>query len=426
MMVCPRCGHEQPEAPECGRCGIVVGKYRQADRPRPSTPVETSGAETSGTATSGAGGAVWAALLGCALVGGAAAWRLAHRGNTLEVAAPPAAGRLEPAVATTSRWSEPAAVRADSPARADAVPAPERSAAPAPADDATCPLSTAIASEGPTRSFSPYWQSGADGYARAEREQQEAGVPLLIYFRTDWCPYCKQLDEQVLSSFTVERFLRDHMARVKVNPEDGPAEKSLFDRYGGTGYPTVVMTLPGEGPQRVSLHRRQKPEVEFFSGDELVDRLGKTISAAAQRLVYDGAQRRKAGDVAGALPLLDQAVALQPEDADGYLQRAIARAEGQDVDRALGDLRRALDLRPRDLDLYRTVDWVLGRQQRWGEIAACWSELIAQEPANAVAYFERGGAHHRRGDSARAHADAEKACSLGVAEACRVARQYPG
>jgi thioredoxin-like negative regulator of GroEL len=420
VMVCPRCGHEQSEAPECARCGIVVGKYRQADRPRPSTP-----AEVSGTSASGAGGVVWAALLGCVLVGGGAAWRLAHRGTAPEVATPLAADRLEPAVATTSRWSEPATVRPDSPVPADAVHAP----APAPpvfADDATCPLSTAIASEGATRSFSPYWQSGADGYARAEREQQEAGVPLLVYFRTDWCPYCKQLDEQVLSSFAVERFLRDHMARVKVNPEDGPAERSLFDRYGGTGYPTVVMTLPGEAHQRVSLHKQQKPEVEFFSGDELVDHLGKTVSAAAQRLVYDGAQRRKAGDVAGALPLLDRAVALQPEDPDAYLQRAIARAEGQDVDHALGDLRRALDLRPRDLGLYRTVDWVLGRQQRWGEIAACWSDLIAQEPANAVAYFERGGAHHRRGDSARAHADAEKACSLGVAEACRVARQHPG
>jgi hypothetical protein len=71
------------------------------------------------------------------------------------------------------------------------------------------------------------------------------------------------------------------------------------------------------------------------------------------------------------------------------------------------------------------VDWVLGRQQRWGEIAACWSDLIAQEPGNAAAYFERGGAHHRRGDDSRARADAGKACSLGLVEACRFAPQ-PG
>jgi hypothetical protein len=69
---------------------------------------------------------------------------------------------------------------------------------------------------------------------------------------------------------------------------------------------------------------------------------------------------------------------------------------------------------------------VLGRQEKWSEVAACWSEFIAQEPGNAQAYLERGGAHYRRGDSARAHADAEKACSLGASEACGIARQHPG
>jgi tetratricopeptide (TPR) repeat protein len=417
-MVCPKCGHQQPDAAECARCGILIRKFRQ---PNPlQAPVAVSApAEEAARGT----GAVWAALLGCALVGGTGAWKLAHRGGAAVAAAPRA---QETETVAASRWSEPAAARVDLERPAAAGRAPERAPATVFSDDATCPLSSAIAPAEATRSFSPYWQSGADGYARAEREHQEATVPLLVYFRTDWCPYCKQLDEQVLSSFAVDRFLRDHMTRVKVNPEDGPAEKAIFDRYGGTGYPTVVMTLPGDGPEKLSLQKRQKPDVEFFSGDELVERLNKTLSAAAQRLVYDGAQRRKAGDVAGALSLLDRAVALQPEEPDTYAQRAIARAEGQDVDRALGDLRRALDLRPRDLGLYRTVDWVLGRQQRWDEITACWSDLIAQEPGNAAAYFERGGAHHRRGDRARARADAEKACSLGATEACRVARQLPG
>ncbi|HEY3119650.1 MAG TPA: thioredoxin family protein, partial [Vicinamibacteria bacterium] len=270
------------------------------------------------------------------------------------------------------------------------------------ADNAACPLFSAIATQGPTRSFSPFWQSGADGYSRAEREHREAGVPLLVYFRTDWCPYCRQFDEQLLSSPAVEQFLRERVARVKVNPEDGEADKALFHRYGGTGYPTVLIALTDQ-PEHVALHRREgRPQVELLSSQEFVDQLGKQLAAGGQRLVYDGAQRRKAGDVAGALALLDQAVALQPEDAEAYLQRAIARAEGQDVEHALGDLRRALDLRPRDLALYKTVDWVLGRQERWSEIAACWSEFIAQEPGNAQAYLERGGAHYRRGDSARA------------------------
>ena len=36
-MICPNCGLEQPDAPECKRCGVIVAKYQaQETRPRPS------------------------------------------------------------------------------------------------------------------------------------------------------------------------------------------------------------------------------------------------------------------------------------------------------------------------------------------------------------------------------------------------------
>jgi len=35
-MICPKCGAEQPPSPECGRCGLIFSKYRNATAPGPA------------------------------------------------------------------------------------------------------------------------------------------------------------------------------------------------------------------------------------------------------------------------------------------------------------------------------------------------------------------------------------------------------
>ncbi len=37
-MICPKCGFEQPESPECMRCGVIVGRYRGAGVGAPPPP----------------------------------------------------------------------------------------------------------------------------------------------------------------------------------------------------------------------------------------------------------------------------------------------------------------------------------------------------------------------------------------------------
>jgi len=43
-MICPKCGFDQPDAPECKKCGILVAKYRPRE-PRPSAPPPLAGPE---------------------------------------------------------------------------------------------------------------------------------------------------------------------------------------------------------------------------------------------------------------------------------------------------------------------------------------------------------------------------------------------
>lgn len=44
-MICPKCGFEQPDSPECMRCGVIVSRYKGpvlAAAPRPASPAPTA------------------------------------------------------------------------------------------------------------------------------------------------------------------------------------------------------------------------------------------------------------------------------------------------------------------------------------------------------------------------------------------------
>jgi thiol:disulfide interchange protein len=102
------------------------------------------------------------------------------------------------------------------------------------------------------------WFSGADGYALAVREQQQTGAPMAVYFYTDWCGYCKRLERNVLSTGEVESYFSSKLIRVKVNPEDGPAEDALGRQYAVTGYPSFfIVRASVPRPQKIRPYKRQ-------------------------------------------------------------------------------------------------------------------------------------------------------------------------
>ena len=118
--------------------------------------------------------------------------------------------------------------------------------------------------------------------------------------------------------------------------------------------------------------------------------------------------------------------ALQPEsgkDAELTYWRGMAHWGLGRGDQALQDFRRAIELDPAYFDAIRYADRLLSQQQRWDEILELWDRYIDKSPANAEAYFERGGTHFHKGNLAAAQADAAKACELGKAEACAMSEK---
>jgi thiol-disulfide isomerase/thioredoxin len=81
-------------------------------------------------------------------------------------------------------------------------------------------------------------------YDEAVRERK----PLIVEFGTDWCDYCKELDQKVLSHPAIQS-LSDKAIFVRANPEKDSAALDLAKQLkvigdtpdSGDGYPTVVV-----------------------------------------------------------------------------------------------------------------------------------------------------------------------------------------
>ena len=100
------------------------------------------------------------------------------------------------------------------------------------------------------------WLHDASGYKRALELQRELKVPLIVYFYTDWCPYCRELDAEYLPNPAVAEYLRG-VVKVRINPEHGPAEREIADRYDVRGYPRFyVIRNPTSSPLNLQPFRR--------------------------------------------------------------------------------------------------------------------------------------------------------------------------
>src|SRR5690242_20539280 len=75
--------------------------------------------------------------------------------------------------------------------------------------------------------LSSTWYEDAGGYEEAMRQQKVLHAPMLVYFRVDWCPHCRAFD-QLLEDQKVRSRLAAYI-KVRINPEHGKAERTIFE-----------------------------------------------------------------------------------------------------------------------------------------------------------------------------------------------------
>jgi thiol:disulfide interchange protein len=84
------------------------------------------------------------------------------------------------------------------------------------------------------------WYEGALGYEFAVEEARSSQRPMMIYFRTEWCGYCKQFEEKLLSTETVQSYFNE-VVTVTINPEAGTEEARIASAYQVEGFPAIFM-----------------------------------------------------------------------------------------------------------------------------------------------------------------------------------------
>ncbi len=111
------------------------------------------------------------------------------------------------------------------------------------------------------------WYHGASGYQRALEEQKTSNKPVLLYFHTEWCGWCRKLESDVFATSTFgNRY--GSILKVKVNPDDSREERKLADQYAVRGYPTVFVISGGEA---------REPIVGYEPPDEYLGSLKNVI-----------------------------------------------------------------------------------------------------------------------------------------------------
>ena len=128
---------------------------------------------------------------------------------------------------------------------------------------------------GPSYDF-PGWDHGASGHSNALSWAEEEGLPLIVYFHTDWCGWCKKMDSDYLATDQMREFL-EGIPKVEINPDKGAAEKALAEgEYGVTGYPFFVVYVPAYDGKPYRLHPFRRDG--HLSVDQFIQAIEERIS----------------------------------------------------------------------------------------------------------------------------------------------------
>jgi len=271
-----------------------------------------------------------------------------------------------------------------------------------------------------TRSVSSSWFEGAEGLGSAKKEQEYANVPMIIYFRVDWCPYCRRMDQDIITSSSVREFLAN-VVKVRINPELSPANDEVARGMGVRGFPSVyVVPHPGSIPEKIHSLSRKANEPMELSAEKFISAAKEAGIRQAHNQMVDGVGKLERGDMAGARADLDRAIEMNPRGADAYFWRGEADVKAGELGKAVGNFKRALDLDPDRKDALLALAGLYGRNREYDEAIKYLTRAIRVDPdyAQGTAFAQRGYSYKMKGDMQAAKADFAEACKRGTASAC--------
>ena len=141
-------------------------------------------------------------------------------------------------------------------------------------------------------------------------------------------------------------------------------------------------------------------------------------------LIARGIASRANGDAESAIRDFDEAIQLDPKQADAYFNRGLALRDRGDTDRALQDFEQTIKLDPKNSAAYKTLSHLYYDKRNYDLAIAVLDTAIRNNQNDALAYYNRGMTYRAKGEPDRAIPDYDRAIKLNDSDA--VAYQIRG
>lgn len=103
-------------------------------------------------------------------------------------------------------------------------------------------------------------------------------------------------------------------------------------------------------------------------------------SPAVTLLISRGLRALQAGQDDEAVQSFSDALTLQPDVAEAWHQRALARYHAGDVNGAIRDLQETVHLEPRNFSAFRTLTEIATAREDWKGAYAAWQKVMELDP----------------------------------------------
>ncbi|MBB71047.1 MAG: hypothetical protein CMF50_01455 [Legionellales bacterium] len=191
---------------------------------------------------------------------------------------------------------------------------------------------------------------------------------------------------------------------------------------------------PMQRPSRAQQQQQQQTAMQHVPAEQMVQQTVAS-SATAQTTTsvptsksfietyHNGVNIFKQKDYPGAIKQFDRALAMDPnvmgKPANIYVYRGLAYGYMGNYDKAIIDLKQALERNPKDQAMIMgNLGWVYFKKGDYGQCVNYYNHQLQLQPDSANSYLNRGNCYGRGGDRERGIADIHQACKLGNQSAC--------
>lgn len=193
------------------------------------------------------------------------------------------------------------------------------------------------------------------------------------------------------------------------------------------GRPLLVTCCPaGAAPEtdayrpayeRPAMYRTFLLPITFLSAWGLCAQPDQAATRSADELFHAGERAYKGGDQATAIQLYSEALALDPEHLNAYLQRGFCHSLQRAYAAAVSDFTAVIDRQADHLWAYTSRGSAYGKLGKEELAIQDFNTVLRLDPRNQEAYNNRGWAKKAAGDAEGACADWNASRKMGNAEA---------